>query len=213
MLVNQTTYDSFGQVLNETNSLLGDRFKFTGRELNSGSDYYYRARQYSASSGRFGSLDPIGFGGFDANLFRYVNNNSISFQDPSGTTAAVSNAIKLGVQGGLRGAVQGVGCGAASAFLGGGDFVAVVRNAAIGGLGGAVGGAGSAVFGRLAFSARIAEATPANTANIFRNANFLEELTAAGATSGGIAANGFSPDGLGAVFFLDVICNAAASRI
>ena len=38
MLVNQTTYDSFGQVLNETNSLLGDRFKFTGRELNSGSD-------------------------------------------------------------------------------------------------------------------------------------------------------------------------------
>jgi len=59
MLVNQTTYDSFGQVLNETNSLLGDRFKFTGRELNSGSDYYYRARQYSASSGRFGSLDPI----------------------------------------------------------------------------------------------------------------------------------------------------------
>lgn len=89
MLVNQTTYDSFGQVLTETNSLLGDRFKFTGRELNSGSDYYYRARQYNASSGRFGSLDQIGFSAGDANLYRFVNNSPTFATDPTGNTTVV----------------------------------------------------------------------------------------------------------------------------
>lgn len=84
LFVNQTKYDSFGQVLTETNSLFGDRFKFTGRELNLGSDYYYRARTYNASQGRFGSLDPIRFGGRDPNLYRYVANSSLTATDPTG---------------------------------------------------------------------------------------------------------------------------------
>ena len=89
-IVNQTTYDSFGQVLVETNSLFGDRYKFTGRELNSGSDYYYRARTYNARSGRFGALDSIRFRGGTANLYSYTLNSPASFTDPTGNFSVVS---------------------------------------------------------------------------------------------------------------------------
>ncbi len=46
--------------------------------------YYYRARYYDAGLGRFISEDPIGFGGSDFNLYRYVGNSPISFVDPLG---------------------------------------------------------------------------------------------------------------------------------
>jgi RHS repeat-associated protein len=35
---------------------------------------YYRARYYNPSVGRFDNEDPVGFGGGDANLYRYVGN-------------------------------------------------------------------------------------------------------------------------------------------
>ncbi len=94
VLQNQTTYDSFGQILSETNSLFGDRFKFTGRELNSGSDYYYRARVFDANLGRFSSADPLGFGGRDLNLHRYVANRSVNAVDPTGQ-ALISRATTM----------------------------------------------------------------------------------------------------------------------
>jgi len=47
-------------------------------------DYYYRARYYNPGTGRFLSEDPIGFAGGDTNLYRYVQNNPISFVDPQG---------------------------------------------------------------------------------------------------------------------------------
>ena len=95
MLVNQTTYDSFGQVLSETNSLFGDRYKFTGRELNSGNDYYYRARTYNASQGRFGSLDPAGFAAETANVFSYVFNSPSNFTDPTGLVTSFQYSLIL----------------------------------------------------------------------------------------------------------------------
>ena len=86
MLVDQIIYDSFGQVLNETNSLLGDRYKFTGRELVTGQNYYLRSRVYSASNGRFNNTDQIRFRGNDANLYRFVSNSVVGSTDPTGET-------------------------------------------------------------------------------------------------------------------------------
>ena len=43
-----------------------------------------RARYYNPGTGTFVSEDPIGFGGEDTNLYRYVGNNPQSFTDPSG---------------------------------------------------------------------------------------------------------------------------------
>jgi RHS repeat-associated protein len=88
-VVESRTYDSFGNLLSTTpNSQLpapNFRYGYTGRELDaeSGLDYY-RARYYDSAVGRFISVDPMGFGAGDTNLYRYVGNNSTNATDPSG---------------------------------------------------------------------------------------------------------------------------------
>ncbi len=44
-------------------------------------------RDYDPETGRWTTLDPLLFGGGDANLYRYVGNNPIAFRDPTGTSA------------------------------------------------------------------------------------------------------------------------------
>ncbi|MGB8688108.1 MAG: RHS repeat-associated core domain-containing protein, partial [Microcoleus sp.] len=57
----------------------------TGRELDSETgNYYYNSRYYDPQVGRFISEDTIGFGGGDANLYRYVGNSPTNYTDPSG---------------------------------------------------------------------------------------------------------------------------------
>ena len=84
-VVNHLTYDSFGNVVSETNPDLGNRYGFTGRELDRETGlYFYRARYYDSTTGSFLSSDPIGFSGGDANLYRYVRNDPANHQDPTG---------------------------------------------------------------------------------------------------------------------------------
>jgi len=40
-VLDEITYDSFGNVLSETNPSAGDRFKFTARELDAALSLYY----------------------------------------------------------------------------------------------------------------------------------------------------------------------------
>jgi RHS repeat-associated protein len=47
--------------------------------------YYYRARYYDASSGRFLNEDRLGFEG-GINLYRYARNSPLNWTDPSGTS-------------------------------------------------------------------------------------------------------------------------------
>jgi RHS repeat-associated protein len=76
-------YDSYGNVLSGDTSVT--RYLFTSREFDEDTGLQYnRARWYDAAVGRWVSEDPIGFGAGDANLARYVGNNSMSFVDPSG---------------------------------------------------------------------------------------------------------------------------------
>jgi len=82
-------YDSFGNILTETNATNGDRFKFAGMEYDSATGQYYdRARGYSATLGRFTSLDPSGFGAGDVDLYCYVRNGSTDSTDPTGLESA-----------------------------------------------------------------------------------------------------------------------------
>jgi RHS repeat-associated protein len=82
---NHITYDSFGQVISQSNPAAATRYLFTGREFNSDLElYYYRARFYDPAVGRFLSEDPVGFLGDDVNLFRYVGNDPLAKGDPSG---------------------------------------------------------------------------------------------------------------------------------
>ena len=77
------TYDSFGKLTNSTGTLTNS-FQYTGRELDSETNlYYYRARYYDPTTGRFLSEDPIRFtAGVD--FYPYVNNSPLNFNDAFG---------------------------------------------------------------------------------------------------------------------------------
>gem|GEM_PF-6710263 len=84
-VIDHIAYDSFGNVLAESNPAAGDRFRFTGREFDAATgQYYYRARYYDGTIGRFTSEDPLGLAACDVNLYRYVSNRPTAASDPSG---------------------------------------------------------------------------------------------------------------------------------
>ena len=83
--IDHIDYTLFGTLLRASEADMPDRFGFAGREFDEATGLmYYRARYYSARLGRFISEDPIGFGGGDANLYRYALNAPTHFTDPSG---------------------------------------------------------------------------------------------------------------------------------
>jgi RHS repeat-associated protein len=99
VLINHIDYDSFGNILAQTNPAAGDRFTFTGREWDAELQlYYYRARFYDPRLGRFTSQDPLGFAAGDVNLYRYVGNNPLGATDPSGSLALLECAVVRAVQ-------------------------------------------------------------------------------------------------------------------
>ena len=94
-VVNHLKYDSYGNPISQTNPAEATRYSFTGREFDAETGlFYYRARYYDAGIGRFLSEDPIGFGGLDANLYRYGTNDPVMNADPSGYQAAAVCSAK-----------------------------------------------------------------------------------------------------------------------
>ena len=90
-VIDHLDYDSFGNIVSQTNAGSGDRFTYTGREYEVAIGlYYYRARFFDPTIGRFISNDPIKYNANDSNLYRYVNNVPTSASDPFGLEAAIS---------------------------------------------------------------------------------------------------------------------------
>jgi len=76
-------FGSFGKQTASSGSLTNP-FQYTGREFDPETSlYYYRARYYDPSAGRFLSEDPIQFGG-GPNFYVYVGNGPIGRIDPLG---------------------------------------------------------------------------------------------------------------------------------
>jgi RHS repeat-associated protein len=77
-------FDSFGKQTGSSGSLVNP-FQYTARESDSETGlYYYRARYYDLSSGRFVGEDPLLFGGGDPNFYNYVSGGATNYTDPSG---------------------------------------------------------------------------------------------------------------------------------
>jgi RHS repeat-associated protein len=77
------TYDSFGFMTNSTGSAT-NWFRYTARQFDSDTAlYYYRARYYDPTTGRFISEDPIRFQG-GTNFYRYLLNDPMDATDPWG---------------------------------------------------------------------------------------------------------------------------------
>jgi len=82
-LANTYSFDSFGNLTASTGTITNP-FRYTGREFDSETGlYYYRARYYDATAGRFLSEDPTRFdAGID--FYPYVGNNPATMIDPAG---------------------------------------------------------------------------------------------------------------------------------
>jgi len=89
-IANTYTYDSFGNLAASTGSLVNS-FRYTGREFDSEIGlYYYRARYFDPSAGRFLSEDHLHFQG-EGNFYRYAKNNPLLWSDPSGNSSQKSD--------------------------------------------------------------------------------------------------------------------------
>ena len=151
-IVDTIDYDSFGSILSESFSQqFGDRYKFTAREWDSQLGlYYYRARFYSPTTGRFISEDPISFAGGQVNLNAYVGSNPTAYIDPFGLLAEEATVLSFETRvansetGALVGGSLGFACGFIEGLYRTGSVAAAVDAGITEGL---VGGAAGAAFG------------------------------------------------------------------
>lgn len=83
-------YDAYGNIL-ESPGTMEQPYTYTGREFDSGSGlFYYRARYYDPSTGRFLQEDPIGIRG-GLNLYRYANSSPLIVRDSTGLVSELDD--------------------------------------------------------------------------------------------------------------------------
>ena len=138
-VIDHISYGAFGSIRAETNPSSGSQFKFDGMQHDTITGMYNDwHRGYSASTGRFVSLDPIAFHSYDTNLYLFVENGPINNLDPTGDIidSILEMEYGLGSQNNIFGHHGGVGGGHVG--IGGGGH---------GGLGGGQGGGGGGHVG------------------------------------------------------------------
>ena len=83
---NTYTYDSYGNTA--TSATVVNPFRYTGREFDQETGiYFYRARYYDQTVGRFLSEDSVKGISDGVNFYAYVHNIPVSLIDPSGLTS------------------------------------------------------------------------------------------------------------------------------
>jgi len=94
------SYDPYG-VESSSDPVTGNPFRYTGRRLDAETGlYYYRARYYSTTLGRFLQTDPIGSKA-DLELYAYTYDDPLNATDPTGNSPLeiaflVADTVQLG---------------------------------------------------------------------------------------------------------------------
>ena len=84
-IANHRVYDAYGNLTSQTNAAVDCLFGYTGRQFDNATGLQNNLnRWYDPAVGRWLSQDPIGFGGGDANVYRYVGNDSLDETDEQG---------------------------------------------------------------------------------------------------------------------------------
>ena len=84
-VVDHRVYDSFGNLVSQTNAAVDFLFGFTGRPEDEATGLQNNLnRWYDAGTGRWMSEDPTGFTAGDTNLSRYCGNSPTNVTDPTG---------------------------------------------------------------------------------------------------------------------------------
>ena len=95
-VIDHVVYDTYGNIVTETNSANGDRFKYIGMEYDAAIGLYYdHARFYDPAAARFIKQDPLGMAAGDPNLYRYVGNSPTNMVDGSGLIAIAQGNTDL----------------------------------------------------------------------------------------------------------------------
>jgi len=89
-VIKEISYDTYGNILSETNQALKIPFGFAGGLYDSDTKLTrFGYRDYDAYTGKWTAKDPIDFGGGDSNLYGYVLGDPVNFVDPDGRIAWV----------------------------------------------------------------------------------------------------------------------------
>ena len=98
-ILTEYSYTPFGLTTASNNT--ENDFRYVGREFEADDLYFYRARYYDPSLGRYLNEDPLGFAGGSGNLYNYAFNNPSNLTDPSGKILPALAVIWAGVEIGL----------------------------------------------------------------------------------------------------------------
>ena len=84
-IVKEITYDTFGNILSDSNPNFKVPFGFAGGLYDADTKLTrFGYRDYDAYTGKWTAKDPIGFAGGDSNLYGYVLQDPVKFFDPDG---------------------------------------------------------------------------------------------------------------------------------
>ena len=99
------TYDAYGKALDFTFGTLTPpttRLLYCGEQLDPDlQQYYFRARYYNPTVGRFGAMDQVDGSPNDPlslHKYAYTQNNPVNMRDPSGNESLVELTISFGIQ-------------------------------------------------------------------------------------------------------------------
>ena len=112
-IVKEITYDTFGNILQDTNKEFKILFGFAGGLQDQDTNLvHFGYREYDPQTGKWTAKDPIDFEGGDANLYGYVLGDPVGFVDPEGLNPLlVGRGVPAAMGGDGKGSSAGQGYG------------------------------------------------------------------------------------------------------